>query len=233
MHTTTDALRELHRVHQQLGDLRERLQKGPKQIRAREANLARLEEELKAIQDQVKAARMASDQKELQLKAGEAKIEDFKAKLNACKTNREYQAFREQIAADEMTNSVLSDEILECLEKVDTLQEDISAAEARMTKAKDELARTREAVPREQSLIEGDLSRLERELQSAETTLPGDVRHNYDRMIQSKGADGMAQVNGEICGGCYQSITPNMNNSLMLGHIIFCGNCGRLLYLPE
>lgn len=232
MHTT-GALRELHRLHVQLSDLRHRLQQGPRQIRAREANVARLKDELQAVQDQAKAARVAADQKQLQLKVGEGKIEDLKGKLNACKTNREYQSLREQIAADEMTNSVLTDEILESLEKVDALQEEITAALATLDKAEVEMAKTREAVPIEQNRIEEDLSRLERELRTAEAALPSDTRVNYDRMIQSKGSDGMAQVDGEICGGCFQSITPNMYNSLMLAHIVFCGTCGRLLYLPE
>ena len=36
MSITAEALRELHRIHTQLGDLRERLARGPKQVLARE-----------------------------------------------------------------------------------------------------------------------------------------------------------------------------------------------------
>ncbi len=43
MHATTNVLRDLHRIHQQLGELRERLERGPKQIKARETNVLRLE----------------------------------------------------------------------------------------------------------------------------------------------------------------------------------------------
>ena len=46
MAVTAAALRELHRIHRQLSDLRERKERGPKQIKAREANLARLADEL-------------------------------------------------------------------------------------------------------------------------------------------------------------------------------------------
>ena len=233
MATSTDTLRELHRIHRQLGDLRERHAQGPKRIRLREANVERLRTELKSIQGENKAVRMAADQKELQLKTGEGKIEDLKTKLNACKSNREYQALREQIAADEMANSVLSDEILEYLEKIDEFQAHVVEAEANLAKGEEELARVREATPLEQGRIETDMDRLERELVEAENALPSDIRAEYNRMIQSKGPDGMAAVEDEICGGCYQSITPNNYNSLVLGKIVFCGTCGRLLYLPE
>ena len=233
MATSTDALRELHHIHRQLGDLRERHAKGPKRIHNREKNVERLRAELKSVQDENTVARMAADQKELQLKTGEGKIDDLKGKLNACKSNREYQALREQIAADEMANSVLSDEILEFLERIDQFQTHITEAQANRAKGEEELGRLREMIPIEQSRIETDLGRLQRELVEAENALPSDIRANYNRMIQSKGPDGMAQVEGEICSGCYQSITPNNYNSLMLGRIVFCGTCGRLLYLPE
>ena len=123
------ALRELHRIHRQLSDLRERLDRGPKQIKARQATVAAAEERLAKTQAEFKAARVAIDQKQLLLKTGEGKIIDLKVKLNACSTNREYQALRDQIAADEMANSVLADEILEALEKADLFKHSIAEAE--------------------------------------------------------------------------------------------------------
>ena len=66
--------------------------------------------------------RVAADQKQLQLKAGEEKIKDLKRKLNAAASNREYQILKEQIAADDMAKSVLEDEIIEALEKIDQFQ---------------------------------------------------------------------------------------------------------------
>ena len=92
MSITAEALRELHRIHTQLGDLRERLARGPKQILAREGAVKRFEEALAKAQADSKAARVSGDQKQLALKSGEAKIVDLQVKLNGCKTNREYQA---------------------------------------------------------------------------------------------------------------------------------------------
>ena len=45
MTVTAAVLRELHRLHRQLADLRERHERGPKQIRAHEANVKKMEEE--------------------------------------------------------------------------------------------------------------------------------------------------------------------------------------------
>src|SRR5690242_19247013 len=99
MAVTATALRELHRIHQQLADLHDRLDRGPKQVRTRTALVAQTEEQIAKIQAELKAARVALDQKQLQLKSGEGKIGELKVKLNQANTNREYQALRDQIAA--------------------------------------------------------------------------------------------------------------------------------------
>ncbi len=61
MSSVAAALRELHRIHRQLDDVRDRMERGPKQIKAREANLARLCEDLTRVQGESKAARMRAD----------------------------------------------------------------------------------------------------------------------------------------------------------------------------
>ena len=43
----------------------------------------------------------------------------------------------------------------------------------------------------------------------------------------------MAPLDGQSCGGCFQQITGNMVSELMLGKIVACRSCGRLLYVPE
>ncbi|MGI9178066.1 MAG: zinc ribbon domain-containing protein, partial [Pirellulales bacterium] len=133
-------LRTLHRMHRQLADLTEQLAAGPRTVAIRTKNVQTAEAKRVTAQDDVKRARMAADQKQLQLKSAEAKILDLEAKLNACKTNREYQTLGDQIAADRMATKVLEDEILEALERIDGLKPAVPAAEAEIETAKKLLA---------------------------------------------------------------------------------------------
>src|SRR6185436_19089385 len=141
MSLTAASVRVLHRIHKQLTDLRERIDRGPRQIRAREASIAKMSEELAKLQADHKAARVRSDQKQLLLKGGEDKIEQLKAKLNAAASNREYQALKDQIAADQMAGSVMADEILEMMEKIDELAGLVAEQQQKIATAKDELAK--------------------------------------------------------------------------------------------
>ncbi len=195
--------------------------------------MARLAEELTRLQAEHKAARVRSDQKQLLLKSGEEKIQGLKVKLNAAASNREYQALKDQIAADQMAGSVLADEILEAMEKIDELAAQITEQQQKINGAKEELAKAQQGVRDQAGILDGDIKRLEAELRTAEAALPADFREAYQRVVNSKHEDAMAEVQGEFCGGCHQQLTPNNMAELSMSLAIFCRNCGRLIYLPE
>ncbi len=232
MSVTAAALRELHRIHQQLAELRDRLERGPKQVRAREANVAQLEARLSEARDRVKQTQMAVDRKQLDLKAGEQKVVDLRVKLNTANNNREYQSLLEQIAAAEMAGSVLSDEILEGMEKVDQFAVAVKEAEKNLAAGKQEMEKSRQLVEDSAATIRTDLTRLEGELAQAEKALPMELKVDYQRVVRSKGADSLAASEDGVCTGCGHQITLNMQNELKLSKLVFCKSCGRLLYLP-
>ena len=230
---TADILRTLHRLHQQLADLKDRLAAGPRQLLARGKLLELSEAARTAIQDNIKKEKVSADQKQLQLKSDEAKILNLDSKLNACKTNREYQTLREQIAAFRMATKVLEDEILEALERIDAVKKTLPAAESEVASIKKQLADTRSQIAGETATLEAEVARISGDLTCAEGELPADSLESYRRVAKSKGADSLASVEGESCGGCFQQITGNMVAELKMGKIIACRSCGRLLYLAK
>jgi len=233
MSVQTQVLEELHRIHRQLGDLRERLGDGPKQVRIREGNVARLETELAKAREEHKSSRMVVDQKQLLLKTAETKIQDRRTQLNQCNTNREYQTMLEQIAADEMAKSVLEDEILEALDKIERAHLAVGQAEANVAKGQAELAKVKSAVAASEDALRAEVQRLEGELTVAEQKLPADFRDVYQRLTKARGGDAMARVVDDCCGGCYQQLTPNLLNQVQMSRTVICAGCGRLLYRAE
>jgi predicted nucleic acid-binding Zn-ribbon protein len=233
MPTLTETLRTLHRIHRQHSDLRDRLQRGPRQIQAAEAGVKKCEADLAQAKEDYKHAKMASDEKQLQLKHREAKLVDLQAKLNMAQSNKEYQLLKDQMAADKQANSVLADEILEALEKIDQLQASVKTADGHLAKIKEELVKVRQRVSEQQQGLESELARVSGELHAAEEQLVGDFKENYQRLARSLGEDALAPVEAECCGGCSQTLTAQTLNLLKLDKPVFCKSCGRLLYLPE
>ncbi len=228
-----EALRTLHRIHRQLNDLKGRLTRGPRLIGAHNAAVAKLQKAFDDIKDEYQKLRMAVDQKQLQLNTNEASVKKREGQLNQASDNREYQALKEQIAADEMANSVLEDEILEGMQKTDEMAEKVTEAEKTLAKGQDEAEKAKVAIAAEQPIIQGDIDRLQVEMAEVEQSLPGDFRENYNRLVRGRGEDALSLVEGHYCSGCNQQIPINRINELMLGKPVTCLSCGRLLYLPE
>lgn len=233
MALTADSLRTLHRFHLQLTDLRDRLARGPRQIALRQKNVDERQADLEAVRESVKQAKLKADRQQLDLKTSEQRLVDWGTKLNTCSSNKEFQTLKEQIAAAEMANSVLADEILEGMERIDVMAEKVVEAEQTVKATEDELAKVQANIQAAAEVIRADIARLEGELAAAEKTLPADFRGDYNRVVKVKGADGMSEAEDGVCNGCGQKITPNMQNDLLMHRPTFCKSCGRLLYLPE
>ncbi len=228
-----EALRTLHRIHRQLNDLKGRLARGPRLTAAHDASVTKLQKAYDDIKDEHLKLRMAVDQKQLQLSTNEASVKKREGQLNQASDNREYQALKEQIAADEMANSVLEDEILEGMEKTEEMAEKVTAAEKALAKGTEDADKAKAAISAEQPTIQGDIDRLQAEMEEVEKGLPGDFRENYNRLVRGRGEDALSLVEGHYCSGCNQQIPINRINELMLGKPVTCLSCGRLLYLPE
>jgi predicted nucleic acid-binding Zn-ribbon protein len=223
----------LHRIHRQRNDLQGRLRQGPKQVQAGAANVAAAKTALADAKEAYKLSRVAVDQQQLQLKSRETRVLDLKVKLNQAQNNREYQAIKEQIAADEQANSVLSDEILEALEGLDQHQATIKRLQEELVKKESDQQGLEKQVAERHQLLTADLQRADAELAEAEAQLPPEMKREYQRIIAGRGEDALAPVDGECCGGCFQTLNPQVMNRLHMKQLVPCPACGALLYLGE
>ena len=225
-------MKQLHDLRFKLREISDQLERGPRQIAAREQIIARKKEELEAQRNKLKQMKVAADQKNLQLKSSESRIYDLSGKLNIAANNREYEALRSQIAADTMAKSVLEDEILEALEKVDAAQIEVKKVELDMVAVEGELKKLAEEVRAKEAGLKEKAAALQTEVAEAEKVLPPDVVPQYRRLVAAYGADALAPVVNKSCSQCYVSLTTQVFLELRAGAIKFC-TCGRLMYVAD
>ncbi|MFN7769901.1 MAG: zinc ribbon domain-containing protein [Planctomycetaceae bacterium] len=229
-HAQANTLPELHRLHLAIQEVQEEIDRGPRQLRARSNTTASRLAELEAQRQKQKQLKMLADQKSLQLKTNEAKLEDLKGKLNQAASNREFDIIKGQIEADKVANSVLEDEILETLDKVDKVQAELKKLESDVAIAQAEEKKFASEVDQRRPSLEARLGSLREELQQAETYLPEEIRAAYQRLVQAHGASALSPVENATCTSCYVRLTPQNAVSIESGTIMFCRTCGRLLY---
>jgi predicted nucleic acid-binding Zn-ribbon protein len=230
MTATTSLVQRLHRINRQKTDLNAQLERGPRLITAAARKLQTAQQHVSDLRAKLTKLKMEADSKQLQMREREDKIHKWRRNMNAAKENREYQALKDQIAADEQANLVLSDEILETLENIDDVTQSLADAEAMVKLLEQELGQVQTQVGDRKLVLESELARVSGELEEAERGLTGDLKREYARLVIAKGEDAMAELEGNCCGGCYQSLTPQNLDKLLQGQPILCPACGRLIY---
>ena len=226
-------LQSLHRIHRQLQSLRERLAMGPKVAAVFQKKLAEGILQLEERQSQLKAAQLHATDLQTQLKAREEKLSLRRQQLLEAKSNADYKALKDQIAADESATEVLELETLEAMEKADQQKTVTDEVATQVEKRREEIRKHTEQYASEAPQMKADVARLEAELTREESQLSGDFRTQYQRLIRSKGADSFAPLDERNCTGCHTQITLQMYSEIVAGEIKFCRACGRILYLPD
>lgn len=230
MSVTASLVQRLHRINRQKTDLNGQLARGPRLIAAAQKRLQAAQQLVSDTRDNLTQLKMSADRKQLQMREREEKIHKWQGNLNTAKENREYQTLKDQIAADEQANLVLSDEILEMLELIDSVTIELATNEEHVELLEKELVEVQTQVAERKAVLEGELARVTAELADAESALTGDFKREYSRLVVAKGEDAMAELEGNCCGGCYQSLTPQRLDQLLQGQPIICPACGRLIY---
>lgn len=230
----TDAIvRRLHEILIRVADIKNQINRGPKQLQLAQTQLQAAKDAVSQCKDSIKQKRLEADRKQLQQREREAKIYEWQGKMNAATNNREYQTIKEQIAADTQANSVLSDEIFEILEASDAAHTLLGELEAKLVVVQADTANAEARIHERMTVLRGDLERAEGELRAAEAEIPPDFIDTYRRMVESRGEEAMAPLDDKSCGGCNTTLPPRLLDQLRLGNPIPCSSCGRLLYRPE
>lgn len=202
------------------------LEKRRNQIQEEKELLIQKQRESKNLQKTI-------DGKELDLKSLEEEIKKLRGKLFQIKNNKEYTALLSEIGSREADKSVLEDEILSMLSR----QEVYTTAEKELSKKIQEeekgLATYSHSVELELGALEKEVQEAKRQWKENAELLDSEALLQYRRLIEKDGL-AVVEVDGEICGGCNMSLTPQTINLLLRRQeIIFCKNCGRILCLPE
>ncbi len=233
MAAVPNVLRDLHRIHQQLTDLRERLERCPRLLKAAQKQVDDAHQLLTDQKAETQTFQLAAKEQELVLEERAAKILDRQARLKESASNKEYQMLKDEIQSDEAANSELSDKILLAYEAIDQQQEQAQSLAEEVARVEQEQQKTAEQVAEREAVLNTDLERIQAELQNAEAELPSEFVGEYRRISAAKGEDAFGQVSDNYCGTCSRQITAQMNNDVLTGKLTICGSCGAILYPKE
>lgn len=221
----------LHQLLQNLKRVQDQLQRGPRQIKARQKKVVEAQNALSEKEAELKSVRAESDKKNLDLKTKESNLVDFKRKLNAAKSNREFEIISGQIDADIAAKAVLEDEIIEYLDRVDALQKEIEVVKTKITQSEEDARNFASEFESKAVELQDKEKELREQVKDAQQIVPKEMREQFGRLVNAYGPEAMAECVNSSCSHCFVKMTPQSRVMLNSGKVLFCGSCGRLNYL--
>lgn len=234
-HEISDLLRRLDGKQKQLGDLYTRHRRGPLMIKSQDKALLELQNKLQQAHAKQQELLLDVKKKEQLNLESENMIARRKTQLSESKNNKEFQALKQQIAADEQASSALADDVLEAMETSDEFAKTVVEIEKEIEKTSAQLESVTKQFENEEPIIQRDIQSCSEELKQLENELSRDFREVYDRLVKLHGGDQALAViaNQKFCSGCNQTLPINSIALVIQGRPIPCSSCGRLLYVPE
>ncbi|HYT95422.1 MAG TPA: C4-type zinc ribbon domain-containing protein [Gemmataceae bacterium] len=225
-------LREIHRLKKYAKDLQNRMEQGPRQLKAHQANISRQEDNLRLAQDGLKQLKKTILDKEGQVKSHNGQIAKHQQQLNQAASKKEYDALKVEIENDRKAVTRLEDEILDAMAAVEEKTAQLPALEKAVQQAKADLTQfERDSGARVAALTE-ERQRALQQLAEVEAALPADLHEQYQRQLRGRGEDAFGAVVERTCQACYTEITAQQYNDLLREAFVTCKACGRFLYLP-
>jgi predicted nucleic acid-binding Zn-ribbon protein len=190
-------------------------------------NMEQAQEELDEILEDLNFKKNLLEEKEILL-------EKLDEKSNAVYNQKQSDALSSEITIAKTNKSILEDKILEIQAVVDDKNKKISEIQQQIDETKQKL----EAFDVQLSEIKHDIDKQIEKINEDKQTMLSEINPNllakYNKIaIWAKGS-AVVRVENETCYGCFIKLPPQVSVLVEeTEEIVYCPNCGRILYKKE
>jgi len=223
----------LQKIDYEIYSLEADMQDKPKLLEAIESDFNLAKEDLSQVQEDLKQLELQQKEKEIELNSKEEEIKKYQAQLYQVKTNKEYSSLQHEIDSVKADNSILEEDIIILLDKVDEQKKVISDRKKDITELEDKLKEKKREIELDLKQIQQRIDALGANRKVAIQDIDKQVLEDYERVLENRKGNAMSKIVNSSCEECYMNLPPQMENEVRLGKIVICQNCSRILYMED
>jgi hypothetical protein len=230
MNTDLEKLIRLHHTDQELRRLESELGQVPRVRQELDARLAGERSRLDAAKAALEAATKSRKAHEAAVQDLETKRSKYKGQLMDVKTNKEYTAMLHEIEGVERDVRTREDQILEEMEKMESLALDVKREEAAFKLVESEAKQARAEIDAREAKLKAEAARAAAERDEALASVPEVTRARYERIAKLRGT-GVAEAKDGRCETCHVKLRVQVWVEVRKNEsVIECDSCSRILY---
>lgn len=225
---------ELQAIDTKIYALKDEKDTKPEQIKALEVSLEEKKKNLNSSEQALKEMLNERKAEELELASKEEGIKKLQIQLYQLKTNKEYAAMLKEIEGMKADASLLEDQVLEILDKIDKQKEGIDAGKQALLKEEEKTKQEKNKIQMRVKEIDDCLAKLEAQRKEISSNVDRKLLAQYERVLKNRDGLAIVKVSNNACDGCNMSLPPQMINLIkMYERIVSCEVCQRILYLED
>ena len=227
-----ERFKTLHEFDLRLLRLEKELERAPATLVDRRAAVDVTQKKIDRLAASVRTLRAQMRGRETELKTHEQKIDRLKEQSSEVRSNKEFVAFRSEIANSQGEADRVSNEILKIMEVVEQADAKITEFEAERSRREELVAATKAEIDLRQADVRERRDALLTERPKHNEGLPKEPLELYEKTRRKTGK-GAAILEGDYCGACGDMLTKNEVYAVQnRTRIVFCRSCTAMLYLP-
>jgi len=227
-----ERLLSLQQLDSRIARLEGRLTRAPDDLRARERTIAAIDAKVKAVRDRAQVLRAQILIRENDLRGQEQKIEKLKGQASEVRTNKEFVAFRSEIANVQGECDRIQNEVLKILEVVEQADAKIAELDGERAHEVEMVEKARAEIREKLADVEAEVAGLKRDRPGLLEGIPKEQLILYDRVSGARGL-GMSSLEGAYCSACGDVQTRNDVYAVQnRTRPVQCSGCNRILYQP-
>jgi uncharacterized protein len=211
-----------------------KLQREINDIPARKTDI---EQQMAGAKSRLESARAAQQQVAADLKQLEVEVESRREKITKyknqqmeAKTNDQYRALLNEVAAEEKEIRALEDREIEIMERSEVAKKAIDLHEAELKEEAEGVADEVEMLGERLDEVKEDLAALTARRQKLAADINPSLLPKYERLFANKGDFAVVEVENGHCSGCHMKLPPQViNDALNPAKLVICNFCGRML----
>jgi predicted nucleic acid-binding Zn-ribbon protein len=231
VHPDLERLIRLQALDTEAAEARKAQTSIPETQRALDQKLEGAQSALAAARDKLTANQTDRRAIEKDLSAVNTRLSRYKDQLMEVKTNREYTAMQHEIETAQGEVKRLEDQMLERMLEADDLTSAVTAAEASLKAAGQQIARERAELDVQLTAAGATLERTLAARAVLVAELPAAVVATYETVARSRKGIAVAIAKDERCSQCQVRLRPQVFQHIRHNTgIVQCDSCQRILY---
>lgn len=207
------------------------LTRAPASLKAREQSIAETNAKIAKFEEKLLLLKAQMKLRENEVNGYSQKIDRLKAQSSEVRTNKEFVAFRSEIANTAGESDRLQNEILKIMAVVEQAEAKVEELKGQRTGAESEIDEIRKKTAEQLTDKQQERDALEAGRKNMMDGVPKEFIDTYERARRARG-NAVAAMEGAYCGGCGAQLTRNDMYAVQnRTRVVTCIPCNRILYM--